>query len=156
MATAAIMLTMMMSMLTSCTSRNDNPTSKVTDVSALVGTWYTDLTGKTHFQWNEGPALNVWTFQADGTGVCDVFFTANDQPKAIEHQPFTYTIDGDIMTFVMEDSTWDGKISMADGKLTIDAGGSAITFNRADAEQKARFEEWSKMELMQVTPTPTK
>lgn len=143
MAIAAITL------LASCTSKNE------IDVNALVGTWYTDLTGKTHFQWSDGPALNVWEFKADSTGVCDVFFIADDQPKAIEHQPFTFKVNGNIMTFVMEDSTWDGIITLADDQLTIDSGGSAIIFDRASAEQAARFEEWSHMELTQVTPTPT-
>lgn len=142
-------LVLIMPALASCNSKDE------IDVSALEGTWYTDLTGKTHFEWNDGPALNVWTFQVDGTGVCDVFFLADDQPKAIEHQPFTYTINGKLMTFVMEDSTWDGIVTMAEGKLTIDSGGSAIIFDRASAEQIARFEQWSKMDLMQVTPTPT-
>lgn len=147
---ALLAMTLMMPAWTSCTPK------KEIGVNAIAGTWYTDLTGMTHFQWSEGPALNVWTFQADSTGVCDVFFLADDQPKAIEHQPFTFTIDDNVMTFVMEDSTWDGILTMADGKLTIDAGGSAVTFDRASAEQIARFEAWSKMELMQVTPTPTK
>lgn len=146
---ALVAIVMMVLAWASCTRKNE------IDIRALDGTWYTDLTGKTHFQWNDGPALNVWTFHVDGTGVCDVFFLANDQPKAIEHQPFTYTINGKLVTFVMEDSTWDGIVTMADGKLTIDSGGSAVTFDRASAEQIARFEAWSKMELMQVTPTPT-
>lgn len=147
---ALLAITLMMPTLASCTCKNE------IDVSALEGTWYTDLTGKTHLQWNDGPALNVWTFQADSTGVCDVFFIAGDQPKAIEHQPFTFTVNGNIMTFVMEDSTWDGTITMADGKLLIDSGGSAVTFDRASAEQIVCFEEWIKMELIQITPTPTK
>lgn len=147
MALTAIVL--MVPTWASCTRKNE------IDIRALKGTWYTDLTGKTHFQWNDGPAINVWSFKADSTGVCDVFFTANDQPKAIEHQPFTFIINGNVMTVVMEDSTWDGIITLSDDKLTIDAGGSAVTFDRASAEQIARFEAWSKMGLMQVTPTPT-
>ena len=82
MAAAAITLMIAMTVLTSCTSRNDrsaerpsqgeDPTPKLIDVSALLATWYTD------------------------------------------------------------------------------------TFDKVDAEQKAHFEEWSRMDLIQVTPTPTK
>ena len=144
-----VAIALMVLTFASCTRKSE------IDLRALEGTWYTDLTGKTHFQWNDGPAINVWSFKADSTGVCDVFFTANDQPKAIEHQPFTFIINGNVMTFVMEDSTWDGVVSMADDKLTIDAGGRAVTFGRASAEQIASFEVWGKMDLMQVTPTPT-
>ena len=84
--------------LTSCTDKYDNPTPQPTDDKALVGTWVGDLTGKTHTMWTYGKAWNVWTFNADGTGVCDVYFTSNDQPVALQHQPFTYVAEGGTMT----------------------------------------------------------
>ena len=78
MAAAALTLMMTMMVLTACTSDNDdNPTPQPTDGKALVGTWVSDLTGKTHTMWTYGKAWNVWTFNADGTGVCDVYFTSN-------------------------------------------------------------------------------
>ena len=61
---------------TACTTDDDKQTAKPTDAKALVGTWECDLSGRTFALWNYGKAWNVWTFNADGTGVCDVFFLA--------------------------------------------------------------------------------
>ena len=75
----------------------DNPNVNPTDPDALVGTWVSDLSGKTFSIWNYGKSWNVWKFNADGTGVCDVYFLAGDEPVALQHQPFTYTAkDGNI------------------------------------------------------------
>lgn len=157
MAAAAIMLLMTTTMFTACTNDNeDNPTPNPSDASALVGTWYADLTGRTHSLWNYGTAWNVWTFKADGTGVCDVFYTVNDEPLAIEHQPFDYTIEGDVVNIVMADGPWDCNYKIVDGKLTLDDDGAATTFDKADSEQEARFDEWSQRDLLQVPGTPAR
>ena len=84
---------------TACTTDDDNQTAKPTDAKALVGTWECDLSGRTFALWNYGKSWNVWTFNSDGTGVCDVFFLAGEEPVAIQHQPFTYTAeDGKLVT----------------------------------------------------------
>ena len=151
MAAAAFCCVMTMTVLTACTSDNDdNPTPKPTDGSALVGTWVSDLTGKTHTMWTYGKAWNVWTFNADGTGVCDVYFTSNDQPMALQHQPFTYTVEGGNMTVTMADGPWDDSYQIVGDRLTIGGAGEEVTFDKADAAQIAQFDEWSKRELLSV------
>ncbi|MBR4643936.1 MAG: hypothetical protein IKO73_02085 [Bacteroidaceae bacterium] len=143
---------MTMPMLTSCSSDNeDNPTTNPTDSKALVGTWVGDLTGKTFSIWSYGKAWNVWTFNADGTGVSDVYFLAGDEPVAIQHQPFTYTAEDGKLVTVMEDGSWDWTYQAVDGKLTIDyEGGNAMTFDKANAAQTTQFTEWSRRELLSV------
>lgn len=140
-----------MTVFTACTDNDDNPMVDPTDPNALEGTWVGDLSGKTQSIWNYGKAWNVWTFNADGTGVSDVYFMAGDEPIAIQHQPFTYTaVDGKLVT-VMEDGTWDWTYQAVDGKLAIGyEGGSAMTFDRAADSQAAQFGEWSKRELLSV------
>jgi len=151
MATAALMLMMTMMVLTACTSDNDdNPTPKPTDGSALVGTWVGDLSGKTHSLWNYGKAWNVWTFNADGTGVCDVFFMASDQPVALQRQPFTYIAEGGNMTVTMADGPWDDSYKIVGDRLTIGGAGEDVAFDKADAAKVAQFDEWSKRELLSV------
>jgi hypothetical protein len=106
-----------------------------------VGTWVGDLSGKTQSIWNYGKAWNVWTFNSDGTGVSDLYFLAGDDPVAIQHQPFTYTAENGKLVTVMDDGTWDWNYQSVDGKLTIDyEGGSAMTFDKADAAQTTQFD----------------
>lgn len=115
------------------------------------GTWVADASGKTFSIWNYGKAWNVWTFNADGTGVCDVFFLAEEEPVAVQHQPFTYTAgDGKLVT-LMEDGPWDWTYKAEGGRLTLSYEGSGgMTFDKADATQTARFDEWGKRELLSV------
>ena len=150
MAAAALTLMMTMMVLTACTSDNDDPTPQPTDGKALVGTWVGDLTGKTHTMWTYGKAWNVWTFNADGTGVCDVYFTSNDQPLALQHQPFTYTAEGGNMTVTKADGPWDDSYQIVGDRLTIGDEGEDVTFDKTDAAQVAQFDEWGKRELLSV------
>ena len=151
MTAAALTLMMTMMVLTACTSDNDNPTPQPTDGKALVGTWVSDLTGKTHTMWTYGKAWNVWTFNSDSTGVSDLYFLVGDEPVAIQHQPFTYTAEDGKLVTVMDDGTWNWTYQAVDGKLTIDyEGGSAMTFDKADAAQTTQYNEWSKRELLSV------
>lgn len=136
---------------TACTDNVDNPTTNPTDPKALVGTWISDLSGKTFSIWNYGKAWNVWTFNADGTGVCDTYFLAGDEPVAVQHQPFTYTAEEGKLVTVMDDGPWDWTYQAVDGKLSIGyEGGSVMTFDRADAAQATQFDEWSNRELLSV------
>ena len=136
---------------TACNNNEDNPTTNPTDPKALVGTWVCDLSGKTFSLWNYGKAWNVWTFTADGTGVCDTYFLAGDEPVAVQHQPFTYTAEEGKLVTVMDDGPWDWTYQTADGKLAIGyEGGSVMTFDKADAAQATQFDEWSKRKLLSV------
>jgi len=136
---------------TACSDNDDNLTVNPTDPKALVGTWVGDLSGKTQSIWNYGKAWNVWTFNADGTGVSDVYFLAGDEPVAIQHQPFTYSAEDGKLVTVMEDGTWDWTYQAVEGKLAIGyEGGSAMTFDRVADSQAAQFDEWSKRELLSV------
>ena len=93
----------------------------------------------------------MWTFNSDGTGVCDTYFLAGEEPVAIQHQPFTYTAEDGKLVTKMEDGPWDWTYQTADGKLAIGyEGGSVMTFDKADAAQATQFDEWSKRKLLSV------
>jgi hypothetical protein len=152
---AAVTLLMTMTVPTSCALDNgDNPVTKPTDPKALLGTWVSDISGHTKSLWNYGKAWNAWKFNDDGTGVCDVYFTAGDEPVALQHQPFTYTAkDGKLVT-VMDDGSWEWTYETADGQLMIGyEDGGTMTFGKADAMKAAQFDEWSQRELLQVPGT---
>ena len=135
---------------TACTTDDDKQTMNPTDAKVLVGTWECDLSGRTFALWNYGKAWNVWTFNADGTGVCDVFFLAGEEPVAIQHQPFTYTAEDGKLVTKMEDGDWEWEYQTIDGKLLISYGDSPMTFDKVDAAKVAQFGEWSKRELLSV------
>ena len=136
---------------TACTSDNDdNPMTNPADPKALVGTWVGDLSGRTHSLWNYGKAWNVWTFRADGTGVCDVYFLMGEEPIALQHQPFTYTAEAGNMTVTMADGPWDESYKIVSDRLTIGGAGEGVTFDKADAARAAQFDEWSQRELLSV------
>lgn len=124
------------------------------EYKSLEGTWVADLTGRTHSIWNFGTCWNVWNFQTDGTGVCDVFYTVGEEPVAIEHQPFTYTANEGTLYITMADGPWDEPYQIKGGRLTIGGEGDDVTFDKADAVQTARFDEWSRKELVDVPGTP--
>jgi hypothetical protein len=117
----------------------------------LGGTWVSDISGNTFSIWNYGKSWNVWTFDADGTGVCDVFFLAGEDPVAIQHQPFTYTAEDGKLITQMDDCSREWTYRTEGGRLTIThEGGSEITFDKADAAQVSQLEEWGKRELLSV------
>ena len=135
-----------------CSEGNEDPTMvNPTDPKALTGTWVGDLTGKTFSLWNYGKAWNVWTFNVDGTGVCDTYFMAGEEPVAVQHQPFTYTAEDGKLVTLMEDGPWEWTYQAIDGKLEIGyEGGKVMTFEKANAAQNKQFNEWSKRTLLPV------
>ena len=144
---AVLCCAMTITVFTACTDNDDNQTAP----KILEGTWIGDLTGKTFSLWNYGKTWNVWTFNADGTGVCDAYFMSGEEPVAVQHQPFTYTAEAGKLVTVMEDGSWDWTYQVVDGKLTIGyEGGSVMTFDKADAAKITQFDEWSKLELLSV------
>ena len=128
MAAAALTLMMTMAVLTACTSDNDD--NPVTGVDGrIVGKWCADVSGKTFAKWNYGETWQVTELKADGTGTTDIYYTAKDKPIAREHRDFTYTA----------------------------AEAAALTegLQKADAAMSAKFDTWSKEDLIPV-PQPSK
>ena len=73
MAAAALTLMMTMTVLTACTSDNDdNPVAGVD--GRIVGKWYSDVSGKTFAKWNYGETWQSTEFKADGTGSTLFYF----------------------------------------------------------------------------------
>lgn len=141
-----------MLVLTSCTSNNDdNPVGDPTNEKAIVGNWYANITNKTFALWNYGPAWNKMTFNADGTGSFDTFYTLNGKAVARDYQTFTYTTTSDgYLTMEMEDGIFDYTYQFSGGQLTLSYVGNAVAYDKAGADMMVKFDEWSRQDLVKV------
>ena len=68
---------MTMTVLIACSSNEDNPSGDPVMESGIVGSWCTDLTGRTFALWNYGPALNRLILRADGLCFGDRYVLSN-------------------------------------------------------------------------------
>lgn len=147
---------MTMTVLTACSSNEDNPSGDPVVESGIVGSWCTNLTGRTYALWNYGPALNRLILRADGTGEINTYYIIEEKPIAREHLSFKYVTLGDgILVMNMDDGDWDYTYRLLDGKLILDSDGSAVTYERTDEAMTAKLDEWSKLELEPV-PAPAR
>lgn len=147
---------MTMTVLIACSSNEDNPSGDPVMESGIVGSWCTDLTGRTFALWNYGPALNSLTLRADGTGEINTYYIIEEKPIAREHLSFEYVTLGDgQLVMSMDDGEWDYTYRLVDGKLILADGGSGVTYERTDDAMTAKLDEWSKLELEPV-PAPAR
>ncbi len=150
---AVLCCAMTTTMLTSCSNDNaDNPAVGPIHDTAIVGNWYADTTNKTFPLWNYGPAWNRMTFNADGTGFFDTFFTLDGEAVARDKQTFTYTTTADgRLTMVMDDGNFDYTYQIANGQLTLCYGADhAVTYDKAGVDMTAKFDQWGLQELIKV------
>ena len=154
---AVLCCVMTLPVLTSCTvENNDNPVGDPTHDQAIVGSWYADTTNKTFALWNYGPAMHKMTFNADGTGSFDTFYILEGQAFARDNQTFTYTTSSNgYLVMEMEDGSFDYTYQLSDGKLTLTYDDHTVTYDKANADMLAKFDEWSKQETVKV-PNPAR
>lgn len=153
MAAMATMLLMTVMVLTSCSDDDETPapTPTPTDNSTLVGNWTVDITGKSFPLWSYGPALHMMTFEADGTGSFDTFYTHEDKPVARDYQTFTYTTTTDgHLTMEMDDGIFEYTYQIADGRLILSYDDKSKTYDKASADMVTKFGEWGKQDLVKV------
>lgn len=116
----ALCCAMTMTVLTACTSDNDdNPAD-----SSMVGKWCADVSGKTFAKWNYGETWQVTELKADGTGTTDIYYTNKDKPIAREHHDFNY--------------------AAAEAAVLTEG------LQKADATMAAKFDKWGKEDLIPV------
>ena len=155
MAAAAITLMTMTTVLTSCTSNDDNPSSDPTHDSAVVGNWYADITGTTSALWNYGTVWNSTTLRADGTGVMDMFYTLEGKAVARQSKAFTYTTNNGQLTMNADNGSFSYTYQLNDGLLKLSRNGNDIVYQKADADMTAKIDDWSQQQLVDV-PAPAR
>ena len=157
MAALTVMCAMTFMVLTSCTSDNhDNPVPTPSIDGAILGNWYSDVKGSSWTLWN-GTVPAEYIFRDDGTGQADVYYVKENKAIGLWHQTFTYTAaDGKLIIVDEDGSKEEYTYQLNNGKLIMQYYGSnhLHELSRPDDNMQARFDEWSKMELVTV-PSPS-
>ena len=158
---------------TSCSSDNDDNNGAHGDTAQIEGRWTVDVTGATLTLWGDGKVLRMTELTSNGTGTTDIYYLLNDEiAVGRSHQTFHYSASADgKLTMTMDDSqatetmTW----SMADGRLTLKTGSSAVdgfaidngtnrelTLQKADAATERRMAEWNAADDLINVPAPAR
>ena len=85
---------MTMAVMIACTSDNDDKLAPGVD-KKIVGTWFSDVSGKTYAKWNYGKTWQNTEFKTDGTGSTRIYYTMDDNAIGCEKIDFTYTASAD-------------------------------------------------------------
>lgn len=93
MLAAIVGCTMVMTVLTSCSTNTDNPAPG--GDKKIVGNWYANVSGKTYAKWNYGDTWQNTVFNDDGTGYTRIYYTYWDDAIGCEKIDFTYTASDD-------------------------------------------------------------
>ena len=157
MVAAALMLTLTMTVVTSCTNDiQDNPAGGPTHDDSVVGIWYADITGLTYALWNYGTVWNSMYFRADGTVVASTFYTLEGEAVASQSITYNYTVTAEgQLTVYVEDDSFDYTYGSSNGQLTLSNNQDGIVYQKADADMAAKIDEWSQKQLVDV-PDPAR
>jgi len=90
---AAFCCVMIIAVLTACSENDDNPSSEGN--SGIVGTWYSNVSGKTFSKWNYGETWQTTEFKSDLTGSTHIYYTLEDNAIGCEKVDFTYMASAD-------------------------------------------------------------
>jgi len=100
---AAALMISGVSVLTSCSSDNDDNPSQTPGGGSIVGNWCSDVSGKTFAKWNYGKTWQNTEFKADGTGSTRIYYTYQDKAIGCEKIDFTYTAANGVLTMKSKD-----------------------------------------------------
>lgn len=147
------------SVLTSCTSDNDdNPSPESGANGELVGQWYSDVSGATHAAWTYGKAWQQTELKSDGTGVTNIYYLSGDNAVAREHYSFTYTATDGVLTMdIAERNTkTTARYAVSDGKLTMTEGDHQLAMQKMDDAKAKDFDEWNRKDSLVNVPQPAR
>jgi hypothetical protein len=148
---------MTMAVLTACTEIEDNPSTGGS--SEIVGTWYSNVSGKTFAKWNYGETWQNTEFKADGTGSTRIFYTLEDNAIGCEKIDFTYTAsaDGSLTMTSNDREAMNAKWQMMGDELRMgNDAGISLSFKKTTSDMAAKFDKWSKTEDIIDVPQPAK
>ena len=147
------------SVFNSCSSDNDdNPVPESGASGELVGQWYSDVSGATYAAWTYGKAWQQTEFNADGTGVTNIYYLNNDDALAREHYSFTYTATDGLLTMdIAERNTkTTARYAVSDGKLTLTEGDHQLAMQKMDDAKAKDFDAWSRKANLVNVPQPAR
>jgi len=149
-----------LSVFTACSSDDDaaaEPTGGVD--SRIVGSWYSDVSGKTYAKWNYGETWQNTEFKADGTGSTRIYYTLGGDAVGIEKIDFTYAASADgMLTMKPSDrEAMKAKWQLAGDELRLSDGGNiSLSFKKTPSDMAAKFDTWSQTKDIFDVPQPAK
>ena len=149
---------MTMSVMTACSSDDDDNTATGVDVK-IVGNWCSDVSGMTYAKWNYGKTWQNTEFKTDGTGSTRIYYLVNDKAIGCEKIDFTYkvTADGSLTMTSKDKETTTGQCQVVGEELRlIDGDHISLSFKKTTSDMAAKFDIWSKTEGMIDVPQPAK
>ncbi len=147
------------SVFNSCSSDNyDNPVPESGANGDLVGKWYSDVSGATHAAWTFGKAWQQTEFNADGTGVTNIYYLDGDVAVARERYSFTYTATDGVLTMdIAERNTkTTARYTMSDGKLLLTEGDGQTAMQKMDDAKAKDFDAWNRKDSLLNVPQPAR
>ena len=155
--TAILGCVMAMAVLAACTDNSDNPATG--NAGKIVGSWFSDVSGKTFAKWNYGKTWQNTVFADDGTGYTRIYYTFEDKAIGCEKIDFTYTAsaDGALTMTPTDRDAMDAQWQVVGGELRM-ADGDAISLSlrKTPADMAAKFDTWSKSKEAIEVPQPAK
>ena len=155
---AVLCCAMTMSVMTACSSDDDDNTATGVDVK-IVGNWCSDVSGMTYAKWNYGKTWQNTEFKTDGTGSTRIYYLLNDNAIGCEKVDFTYkvTADGSLTMTSKDRETMTAQCQVVGEELRLGDGENiSLSFKKTTSDMAAKFSTWSKTEGMIDVPQPAK
>ena len=147
---------MTMAVMIACTSDNDDKLAPGVD-KKIVGTWFSDVSGKTYAKWNYGKTWQNTEFKADGTGSTRIYYTMDDKAIGCEKIDFTYKASADgVLTMTPTDrDVMTAQWQVVGDELRFGDGNDIdLSFKKTTSDMVAKFDTWSKTKGMIDVPQP--
>ena len=148
---------MAMAVLAACTDNSDNPATG--NAGKIVGSWFSDVSGKTFAKWNNGKTWQNTVFADDGTGYTRIYYTFEDKAIGCEKIDFTYTAsaDGALTMTPTDRDAMDAQWQVVGGELRMSDGDAiSLSLRKTPADMAAKFDTWSKSKEAIEVPQPAK
>jgi hypothetical protein len=148
---------MAMAVLAACTDNSDNPATG--NAGKIVGSWFSDVSGKTFAKWNYGKTWQNTVFADNGTGYTRIYYTFEDKAIGCEKIDFTYTAsaDGALTMTPTDRDAMDAQWQVVGGELRMSDGDAiSLSLRKTPADMAAKFDTWSKSKEAIEVPQPAK
>ena len=147
---------MAMAVLAACTDNSDNPATG--NAGKIVGSWFSDVSGKTFAKWNYGKTWQNTVFADNGTGYTRIYYTFEDKAIGCEKIDFKYTASADgVLTMTSTDrDVITTKWQIVGNELRLGDDDTSQSFKKTTSDMAAKFDTWSKTEDIIEVPQPAK
>lgn len=134
----------------------DKDTTRQEESATIVGSWFTDISGKTAAKWNYGTTWQNTEFKEDGTGSTQIYYTYEDEVIGLEKFDFTYTTANGVVSMKSQDrgeyqTPWQVK-----GDELLVGDKYVQTYKKTTNDMATKFGSWSNAKDIIEVPKPSK